>query len=491
MSNDPTARPVRVRMAPSPTGFLHIGGLRTGLYNFLFARKNTGQFLLRIEDTDRSRYVEGAVENIVRTFTDFGLSPDEGPFWDDGIKIRGDKGPYFQSERLEIYQKYAQELLDKRIAYYCFCTPERLENLRKEQEAAHLPPKYDKHCLHLSEQEIRNNLDNKTPHVLRLNVPSGEKIAFNDLVHGRIEFSTDEIDDQVLMKSDGYPTYHLANVIDDHLMEISHVIRGEEWIPSTPKHILMYNAFGWQVPEFAHLPHLLGKNKKKLSKREGDVSVKDFIAKGYLPEALLNFVALLGWNPKTDQEVFSLDELIAQFSFDKVNRSGAIFDIEKLNWLNAKYLRALSVDEFISRVRPFLDSPISDDRLVKLVTLEQGRVQTLRQFAENIGFITTIPDYDPTLLIWRKSDQKTTAQVLGELQQLLQGIPSAKLGDKEAMQTALEPIVARYDRGTVYWPLRVALSGQQASPDPLELLSVLRQEEIEQRLAIAFSKINL
>ncbi|MEK6553252.1 MAG: glutamate--tRNA ligase, partial [Bacteroidota bacterium] len=319
---------VRVRFAPSPTGYLHVGGLRTALYNYLFARKNNGKFVLRIEDTDRNRYVEGAVKNLISALKWCGLDFDEGP------ETGGKFGPYLQSQRLDIYQKYIQELIVKGDAYYCFCTHERLEALKEEQQKQKLPQaKYDKHCLSLSKSKIEENLANKIPFVVRLNVVPNQKIIFDDIVRSRVEFESNNVDDQVLIKSDGYPTYHFANVVDDHLMEISHVIRGEEWLSSTPKHVLLYDSFGWERPIFAHLPLLLNPDRSKLSKRQGDVAVEDYRAKGFLKEALVNFVALLGWNAGDDKEFYLMNELIKNFSLERVNKSGAVFDLEKLNWL--------------------------------------------------------------------------------------------------------------------------------------------------------------
>ncbi|MEW6654905.1 MAG: glutamate--tRNA ligase, partial [Bacteroidota bacterium] len=315
---------IRVRFAPSPTGYLHVGGLRTALYNFLFARKNNGKFILRIEDTDRNRYVEGAIENLIASLKWCGLEYDEGP------DKEGRFGPYMQSQRLDLYKKLADELIEKGHAYYCFCTPERLKQLREEQEKQKLPQaKYDKHCLSLSKSDIEEKLASKIPHVVRLNVIPNQKIIFDDVIRKRVEFDSGNVDDQVLIKSDGYPTYHLANVVDDHLMQISHVIRGEEWLSSTPKHVLLYDSFGWERPTFAHLPLLLNPDKSKLSKRQGDVAVEDYRDKGYLQEALVNFVALLGWNAGDDKEFYFIDELIESFSLERVNNSGAVFDLEK------------------------------------------------------------------------------------------------------------------------------------------------------------------
>ncbi|MBP9120921.1 MAG: glutamate--tRNA ligase, partial [Ignavibacterium sp.] len=324
----------RVRFAPSPTGYLHVGGLRTALYNYLFAKRNNGTFVLRIEDTDRNRFVEGAVENLIKALKWAGLDFDEGP------ETGGDFGPYMQSQRLDIYKKYADELIEKGKAYYCFCTPERLKALKEEQEKQKLPQaKYDKLCLHLTKKEVENKLASGIPKVVRLNVEENHTIKFDDIIREHVEFESNNVDDQVLIKSDGYPTYHLANVVDDHLMKITHVIRGEEWLSSTPKHVLLYDAFDWERPIFAHLPLLLNPDRSKLSKRQGDVAVEDYRDKGFLKDALVNFVALLGWNAGDDREFYYIDELIKSFSLERVNKAGAVFDLQKLNWLNAEHLR--------------------------------------------------------------------------------------------------------------------------------------------------------
>ncbi|HYQ86845.1 MAG TPA: glutamate--tRNA ligase, partial [Bacteroidota bacterium] len=331
----------RVRFAPSPTGYLHVGGLRTALYNYLYARQHEGVFVLRIEDTDRTRRVEGAVESLIGTLQWAGLHYDEGP------DIGGAFGPYVQSERLPIYRAHVDQLLAEGNAYRCFCTPDRLEEMRKQQERAKMSPRYDRRCLILDRHEIEENIAKGIPFAVRMKVPRGEAIRFHDLIRETVDFSSDELDDQILLKSDGYPTYHLANVVDDHLMEISHVIRGEEWLPSTPKHVLLYRFFGWQAPEMAHLPLLLNPDRSKLSKRQGDVAVEEYREKGFLPEALVNFVALLGWNPGDERELFSLDDLVKEFSIERVGKSGAIFNIDKLVWLNSQHLRKKSDTEIL------------------------------------------------------------------------------------------------------------------------------------------------
>jgi nondiscriminating glutamyl-tRNA synthetase len=468
---------VRVRMAPSPTGYLHIGGLRTALYDFLLARQNNGKFIIRIEDTDQSRFVPGSLENIVETFADFKLHPDEGMYWDNGVKEKGELGPYLQSKRLETYKKYTQELLDKKAAYYCFCSKERLEQLRNEQSAAKQAPKYDKHCLKLTPEEISQKLSANENHVVRLNVPAGKKISFTDMVHGLIEVSSNDLDDQVLLKSDGFPTYHLAVVVDDYLMKISHVIRGDEWIPSTPKHILLYEAFGWPLPKFVHLPLLLSKTHKKLSKRDGDVSVKEFVENGYLPEALINFVAFLGWNPKTEQEKFSLTELVEQFSLDKINKSGAVFDLDKLDWINGVYIRDLKPEDLFARIVPFLvKANIPYDKYPKQFTekvlaLEQGRLKKLSEIGDRVRYFYEDPVYDGSILVWKKSDKDSILKSLNALQVFLQSLTPDQF-KKETLETEIKKFIETngLKTGEVLWPLRVALSGLDASPGPFEIM---------------------
>ncbi|HES58801.1 MAG TPA: glutamate--tRNA ligase, partial [Caldithrix sp.] len=331
---------IRVRFAPSPTGFVHVGSLRTALYNYLFARHNNGKFILRIEDTDQDRFVEGAVDNLLNVLKWAGLDYDEGPQKENSSES------YYQSERLPLYQKHIQILLDKGTAYPCFCSSERLEEMRSNQMARGEDARYDGRCRAIPAEEAKKRMKAE-PHVLRMKIPAGETVIVDDIVRGKVSFQTDVLDDQVLIKSDGFPTYHFANVVDDHLMRISHVIRGEEWLPSTPKHILLYKMFDWDMPVFAHLPLLLNADRSKLSKRQGDVAVEDYRDKGILPQALVNFVALLGWNKGDDQEIFSLSELCEYFTLERVTKAGAVFDLDKLNWMNGQYIRQISEDEYI------------------------------------------------------------------------------------------------------------------------------------------------
>ncbi len=458
---------IRVRNAPSPTGPLHIGSIRTFLYNFLFARKNKGKYLLRIEDTDRTRLVPGALEDIVQNLHTLDITADEGPYWNGGVKFKGDYGPYVQSERLNIYSKYAGELLEKKAAYYCFCTPERLDQLRKDREAAKLPPKYDKHCLNLSQDEINKKIAASEKHVIRLNVPADKTIEFKDLVYGDIKFSSNDIDDQILIKSDGFPTYHLAVVVDDNLMKISHVIRANEWIPSTPKHILLYEALGWDLPQFAHLPPVLSKTTgKKLSKREGDVSVKSFFDKGYLPEAIVNFIAFQGWNPKTEQELFTLDELIEKFSLEQVHKAGAVFDLDKLDWFNGLYIRKMEIEELFEKTQKYL-SHVEDfpkPFILKILKLEQERLKKLSEIGDRVKYFFEEPVYDVNLLIWKKSDK---AAIKNSLEKLFEFMKSNDISEEQVKKFIAD---SGLKTGEVLWPLRVALTGLDASPGPFEIM---------------------
>jgi len=340
MDKEKKVSDVSVRFAPSPTGYVHVGSLRTALYNYLFAKHHNGQFILRIEDTDQARYTEGAVENLLETLEWSGLKYDEGPEEDGG------NGPYYQSKRLNIYHEFVEKLIEKKLAYPCFCSEERLEKMREKQVEKKLTPKYDGRCRNISDNESKNRQSNES-HVIRLKVPEEGSTKVSDIVRGDVQFQNEMIEDQVLLKSDGFPTYHLANVVDDHFMGITHVIRGEEWLISTPKHVILYDYFGWSVPQFAHLPLLLNPDRSKLSKRQGDVAVEDYKQKGYLPEALLNFVALLGWNRGDDEEIFSIEELIRDFKLERVSKSGAVFNIEKLNWMNGIYIRKLSEEKYL------------------------------------------------------------------------------------------------------------------------------------------------
>ena len=503
---------IRTRFAPSPTGYLHVGSLRTALYCYLFAKHNEGDFVLRIEDTDRARYVEGSIENLVKILDFMGLEYNEGVSADNDGKIvqKGNFGPYMQSERLEIYKKYVDELIENDYAYYCFCSQERLGKMRKNQQVQKLAPMYDGKCRGLNKDEVQKLLNEKTPYVVRLKVPKEGFVEFKDLVYGKIRIENKTIDDQVIIKSDGFPTYHLANVVDDYLMEISHVIRGEEWLPSTPKHILLYKAFGWDMPEFAHLPLLLNPDKSKLSKRQGDVAVEDFLLQGYLPEALLNFVLLLGWNPKTEEEIFSLKEMIQRFELLGVNKAGSIFNTEKLDWINGIYIRKMNLDELTKLCVPFLieaklikevssikyqvsstDEEIDFEYLKKVIALEQERMKKISEIGESVKFIFSDKlDYEKELLIWKKmtiEDAKNNLQLVFEE---LKNIDENNFQSEKLLEI-LNDLVEKNSlkRGEVFWPLRVALTGLKGSPGPFEVAEVLGKEKVLKRIEFAIEKL--
>lgn len=478
---------IRVRFAPSPTGYLHVGGLRTALYNYLFARKNNGTFILRIEDTDQARYVPDAEQKLIDIIRWSGLTYDEGP------DIGGPKAPYRQSQRTDIYRKYAQQLLDAGKAYYAFDSPEELELMRREQEKLGLPTKYDRRALKLSPEEVRAKLESGIPHVIRMKVPENETIRFTDIVRGEVEFSSDQLDDQVLIKSDGFPTYHLANVVDDHLMEISHVIRGEEWLPSTPKHVLLYRYFGWEPPQFAHLPLLLNPDKSKLSKRQGDVAVEDYKSKGYLPEALINFVALLGWNPGDEREIFTLDELVREFSLERVGKSGAVFNVEKLTWMNAEHLRRKPAGEILSLLKQeltqsrFSTNRLSDDYLLSVIEAMRERIVFVRDIIEKSPYFFEAPDtYDPETV--RKRWKPESREHLLRLRDAFE-----KLHDptKEQYEAALSECAHNLgvSKGQLIHPLRLAVSGMGAGPGVFDILVIIGKEETIRRITTAVSKL--
>lgn len=482
---------IRTRFPPSPTGFLHVGGLRTALYNYLFARKHRGRFIFRLEDTDRARAVAGAAENLIETLKWAGLNYDEGP------DIGGPHGPYIQSERTEFYKKYAQELLESGAAFHCFCTPERLEEMRKKQEAHKLPPKYDGLCRGISDAEMKANMAKKIPHVVRQKIPESGKTEWRDLVRGDVSFNHDTIDDQILLKSDGYPTYHLANVVDDHLMEVTHVIRGEEWLSSTPKHILLYQAFGWKAPEFAHLPLLLNKDRSKLSKRQGDVAVEDYRAKGYLPEALINFVALLGWHPggESTKEIFSLSELVEKFSLEKVHKGGAVFDVEKLDWMNWQWRRRKfeaepgdQAEKLLKLCSEFLpDEWKNDPTFLKrcLATVEEKILQQPSEAKEYIEFYFKKTLADARVLIENPKMKVDTATAKKALVTVISALEDFEGFDsQEKLKARLTAIIEKLGlkTGQVLWPVRVALTGEQFSPGVFEVLWALGKEKALERL---------
>ena len=506
-----TSKKIRTRFAPSPTGYVHIGSVRSALYNYLFAKHYGGTFALRIEDTDRTRLVEDAVEYLLKIFAVLGLNPDEGVVLDEDGKVaqKGDFGPYIQSERLPIYQKYVQELLDNDYAYYCFCSQERLQQVREERQAQKMPPMYDGHCRHLSKEEVEAKLKAGEPYVIRMRIPQAGFTEFDDLVYGYIKIKNELIDDQVLVKSDGFPTYHLAHVVDDHLMRTSHVIRGEEWLPSAPKHILLFQYFGWEVPAYAHLPLLLNPDKSKLSKRQGDVATGSYLEKGYLPEAILNFLLLLGWNPKTEEEIFSLEEMIARFDLSGVNKYGAVFNVEKLDWINGMYIRKMELGKLAGLCVPYLEKDgllekisetefknklteeiIGFEKLQQIVSLERERMKKLSEIGESVRFIfEEAPQYEKELLAWKKMTaaeaQKNLQLIYGELEKI-----SEENFNKEKFSELINSLKEKTGLGTgeLMWPLRVSLSGLKNSPGPFEIAEVLGKEKTLQRILNAMEK---
>lgn len=478
-------------MAPSPTGYLHIGGLRTALYNYLYAHQHKGVFLLRIEDTDRARYVEWSIENLIETLINVWLAPDEGP------NAPKEKGPYLQSERLDIYGHYIKELLEKKHAYYCFCSSERLDELRTAQEELNLPTKYDKKCRFLSEEEVQKNLDAWLPYTIRLAVPENREISFQDTIRGKITVPSKDVDDQVLMKTDGFPTYHFAVVVDDHLMGVTDIIRGDEWIPSTPKHVLLYEAFWWEMPRMSHVPPLVGNNRKKLSKRTWDVSVEVFLAKWFLPEAMLNYIALLGWNPKTTQEIFSLSELVEKFKLEDVHRAGAVFDIERMEWFNAQYIVALPLEVVYDTLCNYLEK-YQKDFFTTLKTYPQAynlrvlselksRLKTFSEYPELTHFFYgDIREIDTNLFLNEKMKISNMQDVKTSLALTLQILTDPILPlqtPEEIKQTFIEKIAqANMKNWQVLWPVRVALSMQQFSPGALECIYILWREKSIERI---------
>ncbi|MDD5396766.1 MAG: glutamate--tRNA ligase [Candidatus Moranbacteria bacterium] len=509
---------IRVRFAPSPTGYMHIGNFRTALYNFLFAKKQGGSFLIRIEDTDQARFVPGAAEQLLQSMSAMGLEWDEGNFLKSSLanadSIRsesktypntieiGSCGPYAQSERTEIYKKYAQQLVKDGHAYYCFCEPERLNEMREKQQKEKKAPMYDRYCLtNLATEDINEKLKQACPATIRLKIPKNESIVFEDEIRGKVSFNTDNIDDQVLMKSDGFPTYHLANVVDDHLMGITHVIRGEDWLPSTPKHILLYRAFGWEVPIFAHLPLLLNPDRTKLSKRQGDVAVEDYIAKGYLKEAILNFVAMLGWNPGEGsvQEIFSLEELVEKFELAKVHKAGAVFDIKKLDWINGQYIKKLSDEELLQNALPFFKQKDffktwnmehetwsmqeKEEYLKKVLAVEKQRLLKFADVGEENKFFFQDISYEKEMLRWKTTTDAELLLSLKTSQTVLTEIAEDQWTLEKIEEKLLE--AAGDKRGDLLWPLRTALTGEQKSPSPFECAWVLGKTQSLERVAKA------
>lgn len=476
---------VRTRIAPSPTGEYHVGHIRTCLYNYALAKKNGGSFILRIEDTDRERLVEGAIERIISVIEDYGLSYDEGP------KKNGDFGPYVQSERLDIYKKYAQELIEKGDAYYCFCTKERLESLRDTQRKEGMSvTKYDKHCSYLSKEEVEKKLIENTPYVIRLKVPENEILEYTDLVFGKISVNSNDIDDQILIKSDGFPTYHFAVVVDDHLMQVSHILRGNDWIPSTPKHILLYRAFGWEMPQTAHLPNLkeLG-TTKKLSKRYGPVSARDFLDKGYLPEALLNFLMFLGWNPGGEKEIYSLDEFINEFSIEKVHKTDLVaFDRKKLDWYNAYYINNMSVENLYDKLIKFdkFFSDLEKEKFLKILTIIKDRVKVLSDVKNLIFYFYNDPvNIEEIKKISLEESKKSYTETKEIIQKIVETLSKIQNWKKEDIDSYLHNLMQNLQikPREFFMPIRIIVSGVSATPPLSDVLEILGKETVVSRLS--------
>lgn len=480
---------VRTRFAPSPTGRMHVGNLRTALYTYLIAKHEGGDFILRIEDTDQERYVEGAVDIIYRTMEKTGLIHDEGPDKDGGY------GPYVQSERQKsgIYMEYAKKLVEKGEAYYCFCTQERLDSLKKNVNGEEIMA-YDKHCLGLSKEEVEANLKAGMPFVIRQNNPKEGTTTFHDDIYGDISVDNSELDDMVLIKSDGYPTYNFANVVDDHLMGITHVIRGSEYLSSTPKYNLLYKDFGWDIPTYIHCPPVMKDAQNKLSKRNGDASYQDLVAKGYLKEAVLNYILLLGWSPKGEREIFTLPEMIEVFDESGIGKAPAIFDPAKLRYINAEYIRAMSEEAFFEKAEPYIDSVVKTPcNKALLAQVLHQRCELMSDIPEQIDFIDEMPEYD--LAMYTNKKMKTTAETAKEALEAILPVLEAIPADgftRDAVHAALFALIEEkgVKNGFMLWPLRVAVSGKQFTPGGgIELAAVLGKEKAVARVKAAIQRL--
>lgn len=481
---------VRTRFAPSPTGRMHVGNLRTALYAYLIAKHEGGDFMLRIEDTDQERYVEGALDIIYRTLEKTGLVHDEGPDKDGGV------GPYVQSERQTsgIYMKYAKQLIEQGDAYYCFCDKERLESLKTSvSEDGTQIVNYDKHCLHLSKEEIEANLAAGKPYVVRINMPTEGTTTFHDEIYGDITVPNAELDDMILIKSDGYPTYNFANVIDDHLMNITHVVRGNEYLSSAPKYNRLYEAFGWEVPVYVHCPLITDENHKKLSKRCGHSSYEDLLDQGFVSEAIVNYVALLGWCPQDNREIFSLPELVEAFDYHHMSKSPAVFDINKLKWMNGEYLKAMDFDKFYELAEPYIKKVITKDYdLKKIASLIKSRIEILPDIKDQIDFFEAVPEYDTAMYCHKKmkTNEETSLEVLKEI------LPRLEAWDdysNDALFGLLKGFAEEkgYKNGYVMWPVRTAVSGKQNTPGgATEIMEVLGKAESVERIKNAIELLS-
>ncbi len=477
---------VRTRFAPSPTGYMHLGNLRSALYTYLYAKKHGGQFILRIEDTDQSRYVEGAVDVIYNTLRDIGM------LWDEGPDVGGAYGPYVQSERKAMYKPYAEQLVKAGKAYYCFCTNEELDARREESSQKGEVWKYDKHCLHRSPEEVQRRIAAGEPYVIRQNVPLTGEASFDDVLYGHIAVDCAELDDMVLIKADGMPTYNFANVIDDHTMAISHVMRGNEYLASTPKYNLLYEAFGWEKPVYIHMTPIMRDQTHKLSKRDGDAYYEDYLKKGYLKEAIVNYVALLGWNPGDEREFFTLDELKEAFDVTGMSKSPAIFDVNKLTWMNAEYVRKLTPEEFTRHALPYYEQAgvanMDKDILCRIL---QPRTEIFTQISDVVDFLIVLPEYDAELFTNKKSktDSVVSAEVLDFVIPALEALPA---WTEEALhETLLGMAQAReMKNGTLLWPVRISLAGKLVTPGgAIEIATLLGREESLRRLKLGRSKL--
>ena len=478
---------IRTRYAPSPTGRMHVGNLRTALYAYLIAKHEGGDFLLRIEDTDRERYVEGAIDIIYRTLEKTGLIHDEGPDKDGGV------GPYVQSERQKqgLYLEYAKKLIEKKQAYYCFCTPERLNSLRSNVNGEEIM-KYDKHCLSLSEEEIKEKLESGIPYVIRQNNPTTGTTSFHDDIYGDITVDNSELDDMVLIKSDGYPTYNFANVVDDHLMGITHVVRGNEYLSSSPKYNRLYEAFGWEVPTYVHCPLITNEEHKKLSKRSGHSSFEDLTEQGYVSEAIVNFVALLGWSPEDDKEIFSLQELIEAFDYKHISKSPAVFDMVKLSWMNGEYLKKMSEEDFFKLAEPYIKEVIKKPLDIKKISnMVKTRIEVLPQIGSHIDFFEDLPEYDTEMYTHKK--MKTNSEnSLALLKEVLPLLENTDEYTNDNLFSILQEFGKEheYKTGFIMWPIRTALSGKQMTPaGATEIMEVLGKEESIRRIKIGIDKL--
>ena len=479
---------VRTRFAPSPTGYMHIGNLRTALYTYLIARKNGGDFILRIEDTDQERYVEGAVDVIYNTLRLTGLN------WDEGPDIGGPVGPYVQSQRMGMFKEYALKLIESGDAYYCFCDKERLDEVRKIQDASHIAPMYDRHCRNLSKEEIQEKLNSGIPYVIRQKMPLDGTTTFHDEVYGDITVENATLDDQILIKTDGMPTYNFANVVDDHTMGITHVVRGNEYLSSTPKYNLLYKAFGWDVPIYIHCSPVMKDQTTKLSKRNGDASFEDLLAKGYLKDAVVNFIALLGWAPKGEQEIFSLEELAQEFDISGISKSPAIFDPIKLKAINAEYIRRMSAEDFCKYITPYIKQTVKRDDIdfKMLASVLQPRTELFTDVPEQVDFIDALPEYDTAMYCHKKmkTNEETSLEALKAVLPVLENLSD---WNAENIHAALFKLIADLGvkNGWLLWPLRTAISGKQFTPGgAVELCDILGKQDSLARIRKGIEKLS-